>query len=95
MDLGYILCLYVLIVIAVAILIYKSGLNVVGSIVLSILVGQIILNIIKPVASVNRDDDQASSELLFYLSIQYGTPVVCLGFLIYYAIRDKRPCYSI
>lgn len=63
----------------------------VAAVLLSLIVGQVLLNVLKSPASIDDNDGQITSGLLFYICIQYLTPVVCLGFLINYIVHDRRP----
>ena len=93
MDLTYVLCLYIVVVVVSIVIIYYMGVALGGSIILSLLIGQFLINILKPPSDVDPDCNQNNSGLAFYVVIQIATPIIAFFFILYYAINDKRQVY--
>lgn len=88
MDLIQGLSIYFVITLITIVILYRMGRTFVGSLVLGLIVGQISLNFIKSLITLPAEP--INTELLFYYTIQYLTPILCLIFLIRYAYRDIR-----
>jgi hypothetical protein len=88
MELYTLLMFYTIIVIAIIVILIKLGIATLGSVVLSLIIGQIILNLIYPPDNVDESSG-LSSTVAFYYMIQYISPVVFGIALIHYAIKDR------
>jgi hypothetical protein len=87
MKLSYALIFYVLITVSLSVLIYVTGLNVIPSILFGMIIGQIVLNVLKPPM---EDDLPSSSETALYYTIQIATPIFAIIILFCYMFKDKR-----
>ena len=89
MDLIYVLFFYGMIVFALSILFYITGIKGYPSILLALISGQVLISILKP--PIRSDQDHhTTSQVAFYLAIQYLTPIIGSITLIVYLIKDKR-----
>lgn len=88
MELQTLLVFYIIIVVSMMVVLMKSGIAVVGSLILSLVIGQIMINLLYPAN--NIDDSVAlSSTTAFYYMIQYVSPVIFAIALIHYSIKDR------
>lgn len=90
MELTLVLCLYVIFVLCLMLILYKYKYNTRAIVTISLGLGQILLNILKPPSDVDVNQDQMSSEFAFYLTIQFITPIILLFNVMIYALKDKR-----
>lgn len=90
MDVLPSLLLYVVIVILICLIAIRFQIRIWSAIIMSLMLGQIILNIICPPSEIdNGNGDPSSSVAAFYLLIQFGTPIVCVFFLLNKCWNDR------
>ena len=90
MDLTYVLVMYAIFVIMVYYLLYKYGLRPSAALVIAAVFGQLLLNILKPPPDVTGEESQMTSSLMFYLSIQFLTPIMTMIYAVGCAFKNKR-----
>jgi hypothetical protein len=94
MYLGYVLGLYLILIMLMFAFFYRSGLTAIASLLLSLILGQIILNIMKRPQHVQSAEDimdgHISSSLILYLAPQFLTPIITVIMAVVYAVKDKR-----
>jgi hypothetical protein len=90
MDLVSALLIYIIILIGGTIIIYYAGIRLWSSFILSILMGQIVLNLIISPTKIDISNMGTTSDVALYALIQLVSPVLMLIYAITVAITDKR-----
>lgn len=89
MELRNALLIYVIIFIVGVFVFLKLRIYPISSIILSLLICQIILNILLPPNSLNLLNDNDSGVIVYFI-IQIGTPIILLMYIILRAWNDER-----
>ena len=89
MELTYALCIYAFVVVILILIFCRTGIRAWSAVVLSLLIGQILINILAPPSDIDTDTDSGSS-YAFYMLIQLGTPIVVFIYAFMCAFRDKH-----
>ena len=90
MDLAFAIVIYFAFVALFTFIFYRYGMNLGASLIVSFIFGQFILNILKPPQDVDSNESVLSSSLIFYLTIQFLTPIIAMIVVILYAFKDRR-----
>lgn len=89
MELSYILVVYLIILISLIFIFYKFGIKLGGSIISSLIISQILLNLIMPPSNVNLEEEPMQT-YCFYLLIQFLTPIIVYIYALVVATDGKR-----
>jgi hypothetical protein len=94
MELDIVLSVYVIILIVLIFVFYKSGITILSSIVISIIICFILLNFLKPLSEIDPEFDYGAT-YVFYIFIQIMSVIIVFIYSIYMSINDKegRVCY--
>ena len=94
MELDIVLSVYIIILIVLVFVFYKSGITITSSIVVSIIISLILLNFLKPLSEIDPEIDYGFTYIL-YVFIQIASVIVVFIYAIYMSINDKdgRVCY--
>lgn len=90
MEVSKALLSYLIFVILIFFIAIRLGIYPYSSITLSLLFGQIFLNILCPPNSKTLGD-ASSGNYSFYLTIQILTPILAVLYVVIKALEDKRP----
>lgn len=88
MDLSLILSVYVIVLIILIFVLYKYGITIWSSIILSLIFSFILLNALKPLSDIDPDIDIGASYGL-YLLIQFMTPIIVVIYAIVMGFLDS------
>jgi hypothetical protein len=88
MELSQSLIIYAIIVTVLIIVLSRQGIRATSATVISLIVGQVLLNLMKPPHDINLDTDTSSAYALYFL-IQLGTPLVTAIYAIAAAWKDR------
>ena len=93
MTVVYVLYVYAIFIFVSFIVLINLKVTILGSLVISLIAGQIILNIMKPPQDITGDESKMNSSLMFYMVIQFGTPIFAMIYAIIHAFhRCKETC---
>ena len=83
------LIVYVIVTIGLIIILIRSDIRVFSAIIISMIIGQILMNIICPPSCIDPWADGSSSTALYYL-IQIATPILVYIYALIKAFGDKN-----
>jgi len=83
------LIVYVIVTIGLIIILIRSNIRTFSAIVISMIIGQILMNIICPPSSIDTWADGTSSTALYYL-IQIATPITVYIYVLIKGFGDKN-----
>ena len=92
MDLNYVLIIYFIILIILIIIFFKYGITLISSLVLSLIICWIVLNILMPPNQINEEETTASLYSLYFL-IQFLTFIIIMIYSIICCITDFKSDY--
>lgn len=87
MELTHALLIYALLVIVLIIILYRYGYYLGPAVIISLITGQILLNIMTPLSDLDPDTTNASLYALYMLA-QLATPVVVYIYAFVVAVKD-------
>lgn len=88
MELYLILIVYFIILICLIFVFYKYGINIYSSIILSMIICFLLLNILKPPINVNLEEEDSITYFI-YILIELLTPIFIFIYAIIMAVKDK------
>lgn len=89
MDLSIVLILYFIVLICLIFIFYKSSIKLISSIILSLIISFILLNILKPPPEINLETENLTLYFI-YISIQFFTPIMVFIYAIMVSLSDKN-----
>jgi hypothetical protein len=89
MEIVAALIVYVIVTIGLIIILIRSNIRTFSAIVISMIIGQILMNIICPPPSIDPWADGTSSTALYYL-IQIATPIIVYIYALIKGFEDKN-----
>ena len=98
MDLIYSLIIYFIILIVLCLGFIRNGIRTWSSIVLSLLVTQIVLNLVCPPSTLDlwgdNSNEDAGSGPAIYLVIQLVSPIIVVVYVILMTWNDREPLHK-
>jgi len=94
MNLISALAIYVIVFAITYLIAQKKRIVLFSSIVLSLLIGQIVLSIVRPITSVSAFASENQTAVALYMAIQFLTPLIVVIYVFIKASTDKKPLVS-
>ena len=88
MELIHVIYFYAISIVIIYIICIQYGLRSICSIMISLILGQIFMNILKPPQDLDDEYKNIDSSIAFYATIQLLTPIVVYFYAIYVSINN-------
>jgi len=72
----------------------KQNILIFSSIVLSLLIAQIVLSVVRPITSVSAFASENQTAVALYMAVQFLTPLIVVIYVFIKASTDKKPLIS-
>jgi hypothetical protein len=94
MNLVTALIIYAIVFAITYLIAQKQKIVIFSSIVLSLLIAQIVLSVIRPITSVSAFASENQTAVALYMAVQFLTPLIVVIYVFIKASTDKKPLIS-